>query len=33
MLINEEESGTEKIRILILNWQRPKPQKPFKSTP
>jgi hypothetical protein len=31
MLINEEESGKEKIKIL--NWQRPKPQKPFKSTP
>jgi hypothetical protein len=32
MLINE--GGTEeKLRILILNWQRPKPPKPFKSTP
>jgi hypothetical protein len=32
MLINEEESGKEKLKILILNWQRPKPQS-HSSTP
>jgi hypothetical protein len=32
MQINEEAAGTEKPKILILNW-RQKPQKPFKNTP
>jgi hypothetical protein len=30
---NEEAAGTENLKILILNWQRQKPLKPFKNTP
>jgi hypothetical protein len=26
-------AGTENLKILILNWQRQKPLKPFKNTP
>jgi hypothetical protein len=28
---NEEAAGTENLKILILNWQRQKPLKPFKT--
>jgi hypothetical protein len=31
MQINEEAAGTENLKILILNWQRQKPLKPFKT--
>jgi hypothetical protein len=30
-MLNKEESGKEKIRILILNWQRPKATKAIQK--